>query len=114
MQGRTFSPRDLSAFHCAKPIRYGSPITIMRCFQQGGNDWLADVLVAPQDLESIRTSTNRVPGENFVVLGCRAARDMGFSHYAVSVEKLDESSQAIEESITRVLRAITNGAAKQK
>jgi len=106
MRNRNFSSRDQVAFSCANPIPYGTQITILEEGREQNGEWFASVLVASSRIEQIYLKTKEAHAKNFLILRCEHTGEHGFSHRAVSTERLEQSSQMIEDEIVALLSSI--------
>lgn len=93
-------------FSSAHPISYGKQVTIMQTPTKEKGTWVTFLLVSLSRVEKVRLLAADPSEGNFIVVRCSRSKGTAYAHRAVSVEWLEESSQTIENRITRLLGAM--------
>lgn len=101
-----FSSTDFLVFSCGERIPYGKLIRILTEPKLKKDTWVVNAVVSPSKLMELRLNKNKTQEHNFIVLQGKQSGEELFSHHAISVNLLEQTSQKIEDNIINILRKI--------
>lgn len=108
MQNTLFSESDLVVFSSPRPFYYGNRITIVEDLGRQGGLRAVRALLSSGEQEELFLDAEGEYEQRLIVLRSWKENNKGFSNHAVSVERLEEVAQEIEDSVARLLRPSSN------